>query len=664
MVTFRLFQTFYPGDVYSVNNNAMRHAACILACFFWLPGLFSQDMAPDTTLYLDGVTIYSSRISKFAKGQGVDVLDSLTRNEIQAGTLAEIIPGFTSSYVRNYGQGTLSTISFRGTSANHTALLWNGIRLSPPNIGYVDLSLIQGVFFDDISVLHGGASPMFGSGAVGASLHLENRPEFAENGFNIGVGLSAGSFGMMAAEGKGIISREKFYSRTAFSFARAENDFPYENLYGDEEKLLHAEILRSGFIQDIAFKLPHDQSLVASAWFQYAEREIPPTLSEDTSLAVQMDRSWRTMLAWKDVNPRNSLEAKLAYFNEFTRYTDPIPDIYSVIKSQSATGSFESTWEIADHSAIFAGTQFLYEYADLAYYTGPEDQENLAVYASFRHEFPSLNWQMSLNGRQEFFTGYDSPFLFSIGAEGKIWKPFSGSISISRNFRAPTLNERFWQPGGNPDIQSETSWNEEACISFDKKFAYSSSRLSLTFFNSMVDNWILWLPVTSSYWAVENAQKVWSRGVEFSGNQTFKINSVDMLISGSYTFSRSTNEEKLSDLDASYKKQLIYTPVHRFYARSGAIYNGFGLTLKGTYTGIVYTTKDNLGELPQFFLLDAVLSKTFRIKGNSPFTIQLNLNNILNLEYEVTPYRPMPGVNFLVTVKAEISRQSSVVISH
>lgn len=641
----------------------MRHAAIIIVCMLCSPGLFSQDMAPDTTLNLEGVTIYSNRISKFAKGQGVDQLDSLTRNEIPAGTLAEMIPGFTSSYIRNYGQGTLSTLSFRGTSANHTTLLWNGIRLSPPNIGYVDLSLVQGNFFRDISVLHGGASPMFGSGSVGASVHLENRPVFAKDGYDLGMGLSAGSFGMMAAEGKGTVSREKFYSNTAFSFAWAANDFPYDNLDGEKKYLPHSEILRSGFIQDFAYQLPKNQYLMASAWFQYAEREIPPTLSEDTSFAMQMDRSWRTMLIWKDFNPQSNFEAKLAYFNEFTRYTDPLFDIYSVIKTQSATGSFEGTWEIAENGSLFTGTQFLYEYAGLDYYSKPQDQENLAVYASYRHNFPQLKWQMSVNGRQEFFTGYDSPFLFSVGAEGRIWRSFSGSFSVSRNFRAPTLNERYWEPGGNPGLNPETSWNEEAGISFDKQFSSSSTRLSLTFYNSRVDDWILWLPVTTSYWAVENAQEVWSRGAEFSAKQVFMLNSVEWIIAGSYTFSKSTNEVKLFDLDASYKKQLIYTPLHRFIAKSGVGYKGFSMTLKATFTGEVFTSKDNTGSLPQFFLMDAVMSKTFSIKKNHPLTIQLNLNNILNEEYQVTPYRPMPGVNFLVTVKAGISRQS-LVISH
>ncbi len=138
---------------------------------------------------------------------------------------------------------------------------------------------------------------------------------------------------------------------------------------------------------------------------------------------------------------------------------------------------------------------------------------------------------------------------------------------------------------------------------------------------------------------------------------------MNLFLTESWSFTKSTNEKKLFDLDASYKKQLIYTPLNRVVIKTGAIYKGFNLTLKGDYTGEVFTSKDNLASLPAYFLLDAIFSKSFKIKNEYPITIQFNLNNVLNADYQVTPYRPMPGINFLVTVKAEISRQSSV-ISH
>jgi vitamin B12 transporter len=232
-------------------------------------------------------------------------------------------------------------------------------------------------------------------------------------------------------------------------------------------------------------------------------------------------------------------------------------------------------------------------------------------------------------------------------------------LNVSRNFRAPTLNERFWQPGGNPELEPENSWNEEAGIVLDKQFNSSILNFQVTAFNSNVDHWILWLP-GSSYWSVENAQAVWARGIEISGDQSVLVKNVKLFMSESYTYSKSTNEKMLFDLDASYKKQLIYTPLHRITLRTGALYKGFDFTIKGSYTGMVYTTKDNMGSLPGYFLLDMIFSKTIIIKTQYPITIQLNLNNILNADYQVVPYRPMPGMNFLLTVKAALSRQSAV----
>jgi iron complex outermembrane receptor protein len=417
--------------------------------------------------------------------------------------------------------------------------------------------------------------------------------------------------------------------------------------------MAHAKLFRTGFIQDLACQFKGDQYIMASAWFNYAEREIPPTLTQDVSEAVQTDRSWRLMALWKDYNEKNNLEAKLAWFNEFTRYDDPPVSVFSTIESQTVTGAFEGTFELTKNSALFGGMQYTFEYADLVNYEDPQEQQHFALLASYRHSFPSFGWQATVNGRQELQTGYDVPFLFSAGAEGKIWRFISGRFSVSRNFRAPTLNERFWQPGGNPDLEPEESWNEEISVMADYKPASSIISMDLTFFNSKVTNWILWLP-GSSYWSVENAQEVWSRGVEVTGKQTFDLGNVSVYFTESYTFSKSTNRKKLSNLDASNNKQLIYTPLNRFFIKTGTLFRGYNLALKGNYTGIVYTTKDNLDSLPGYFLMDVVLSKTFSVKEHYPVTIQLNLNNILNKDYKVIPYRPMPGVNGMLTVKAGI----------
>jgi iron complex outermembrane receptor protein len=402
---------------------------------------------------------------------------------------------------------------------------------------------------------------------------------------------------------------------------------------------------------------------MASAWFQYSDRRIPPTMTESESRAELMDRSWRTMLVWKDFNAASTLEAKVAYFNEFERYVDPNTDVYSVIHSQAATGAFETTWNLFPTSTFFGGVNYTFEYADLDFYDGPEDQQSLSLYVSWMQEIPCIQWKISANVRQEFMTGFRVPFLYSIGATGNIWQFVSGRLSFSRNFRAPTLNERFWVPGGNPELEPEDSYNLEAGITLAPKLGRLETSLSVTGFSSWVNNWILWLP-GAGFWSVENAQEVWSRGLELILNEGFRAGQVRLDLAGSYTLTFSTNEKKLSEYDASYKQQLIYTPEQRFMLKAGAGWKGFRVTLRGNYTGTVYTTRDNEAFLPPYFLVDGIVAKDFRIGKRLPLTVQLNLNNLTGKDYETVPYRPMPGFNFMATVVVGVRSRESGVGSH
>ena len=101
-------------------------------------------------------------------------------------------------------------------------------------------------------------------------------------------------------------------------------------------------------------------------------------------------------------------------------------------------------------------------------------------------------------------------------------------------------------------------------------------------------------------------------------------------LTGSYTYSRSTNEKQLFEYDASFHTQLIYTPLHRASLISGLEYRYFGLSIRGNYTGMTYTTRDNLASLPGYFIPDAALSRSFRFRQNNSLVALLNLNNILN----------------------------------
>ena len=64
----------------------------------------------------------------------------------------------------------LSSISFRGTGASHTAVLWNGINVNQPTIGQSDFSLFPVLAFNKVKVVYGSSSSKFGADVPSGSM--------------------------------------------------------------------------------------------------------------------------------------------------------------------------------------------------------------------------------------------------------------------------------------------------------------------------------------------------------------------------------------------------------------------------------------------------------------------------------------------------------------
>ncbi len=622
-----------------------------LICLILLPGLlFAQLMPPDTSIQLSTVTISSSRIELSSVGLIRQTIDSLQKEENPGSDLGQLIANSSSVEVRTYGMGFLSTLSVRGTSSNHTGLLWNGIRISPPNIGYIDLSLVQSGFFQNIDLIYGGEGPLYGSGFIGGSLHLNNKPSFGYPKQQISLEGSGGSFGTKIVGAEATFSGEKLYSSTSLTYRKSFNNYEFTNLNGQKEHMPHSTISGMGILQDLSFKISGNQYLTGSFWYQSAERDIPPTITEKQSQAHQSDRDIRSMISWKYLKSYGSFDAKLAWFDEYFHYSDTLHQVNSVIHTKTFNAVSESNIHLLKSSRIYAGVNYTNDFADLLAYQGSKSENVLALYASWLQEFRKIGWKASLNLRKEFLSNYNSPLIFSLGAEGHLWSCISSKVSFSRNFRAPTMNERYWLPGGNPGLNPEKSWNQEMSLIFNPDWTHFHLNIRGTIYNSTVEDWILWLP-ESNYWTVRNVGKVWARGFELFANQDFIISSLHFNLEQSYSYSRSTNEKKLFDLDGSYGKQLLYVPLNKILIRAAVEYRGYRFSLRENYSGKVFTSSDNANWIPGYNLLDIIIAKKILLSKQFNTNLQLNINNIFNIKYQVVPYRPMPGLNFLFTLK-------------
>ena len=181
---------------------------------------FSQQVLNDSVYELSQVQVSSDRINDFSTGLKIQKFDSLTLKLNQNENLGELLSRQCPLYIKSYGQGSLATISFRGTSAAHTGIYWNGFNLNPPNIGSTDLSIIPVSYFNSVNVLYGPSGSLFGSGNIGGNIQLKNNPDFNKRK-SVYINLSAGSFCTYTVNGTVQLSNDKRWSSTGFTYKNA-----------------------------------------------------------------------------------------------------------------------------------------------------------------------------------------------------------------------------------------------------------------------------------------------------------------------------------------------------------------------------------------------------------------------------------------------------------
>src|SRR4051812_12993113 len=112
--------------------------------FCILTGLLSyaQKETTDSSFHLKEVIVTSNRLVNFSAGTKVNDIDSLALAQHNSTNLADLLADESPVFIKSYGLGSLATTSFRGGSANHTAILWNGFNINSPMNGQLDLSLV------------------------------------------------------------------------------------------------------------------------------------------------------------------------------------------------------------------------------------------------------------------------------------------------------------------------------------------------------------------------------------------------------------------------------------------------------------------------------------------------------------------------------------------
>src|ERR1700757_4402803 len=152
----------------------MFRAKYSLVTGFLLVCLFCKAQQKEDTLQLHEVNVTDYRIKKSAENFVQVKIDSTTQSTFLTSNLSQLLIQQNATLVKAYSPGNIATLSIRGSTAQQTAVIWNGMNINNPMLGQADISLLPVGFFNSISIQKGALSGYWGSGAMAGTLNLQS----------------------------------------------------------------------------------------------------------------------------------------------------------------------------------------------------------------------------------------------------------------------------------------------------------------------------------------------------------------------------------------------------------------------------------------------------------------------------------------------------------
>lgn len=605
----------------------MNRKTLLFILFLYAFGTLSAQS--DSIRWLDEVRLSDVKLKEFSKGQFTKKIEDSVIN-LQEPLLTSLLKFNSPFFLRENGYGMVSSASVRGTGAAQTAVVWNGININSQFTGQTNFNTINTQVFDEISLRPDGGSVIYGSGAIGGSIHLNNELNFSGNSENkIIAGI--GSFDTYQAGWAGKFSTDETSVNVDVSGISSENDYQYP-----ETKLRN----ENGDFYNISLNAAIGQWLgeknllkFYSNYYQ-GNRCFSGTLQIPSNSEYQ-DKNVRNLLEWKSFLGNFTSSLKLAWLDEEFKYFENRDAAnFSFGKAKTGIVKYNLGYEFSGNKKL----EFIADYIGVSGKgSGIEKAKRSTTGFSvlWSHAIEKFSYEMSL--RQEIGDIYDSPLLFSAGGKYEFSDFYSLRTNISRNFRIPTFNDLFWQQGGNPDLQPETSLQGEV----GNDFKFGNFDLSLNVYYIDLENLIRWVSDASGLWRPVNTANAHNYGLEFYGEWKHEFNNYSRLILNStYAYTKSIDEET--------QNQLIYTPFHKATFSAALQWKKIGFWYRSLYNGKIFTSSDNNYELSGYFLSD--LGVSYSISEKPQINLQLQVQNLFNKNYQNMPSRPMPGRHFKSTI--------------
>lgn len=588
----------------------------------------------DTVVQIREVIITDAQLHNFSNTQKVQQINDSVIKRNQP-SLTSLLNFNSVIYFKENGYGMVSSPSFRGTTAQQTAVVWNGININSQLNGQTDFNTINTRDFTNIAVRAGGGSVIYGSSAIGGTIHLNNEPAFG-NHFNNELLAMYGSFNTLGLNYKLNAGTERFAVQASITRNSSDNDYEF---VGSEGKNLNGQFSNTSFNTAFAYKLNDKNILKLYNTVFDSERHFSLIFPSETRTKYK-DANTRTLLEWQLQSGKFTSKVKAAYLSEEYRYFQNIynPN-YTYGRVETAIGKYDLLYAINSKMKINA----VLDYTRNKGYgsdIGGNTREISSGSVLFSHA-PFKKFMYEAGLRQEVTDSYQSPLLYSLGVKYMPVRFYTLRVNASKNFRIPTFNDLYWQGSGNTELKPESSYQAE----LGNDFTIGGFTLGITGYYIRLTDMLRWVPA-GPVWRPENTEKVKTYGAEVLSGYKYSYDMHTLQANATYAYTNTENELT--------GKQLTYVPQHKVTGSLAYSYRHFSVYANGLYTGEVFTRTDNNSRynMEAYTVANGGISYGFGRKGE--YVLGAQLFNIFNADYQVVDSRPMPGRNFTMYININL----------
>ncbi len=643
----------------------------------------------DEVVVLSNLTFREVIPSHTLKGEQLERLNSHS--------IADALRYFAGVQLKDYGGvGGIKTINVRSMGSNHLGIYYDGIQLGNAQNGQIDLGQFSMDNVEEISLYNGQKSAIFqpasefgNAGTVyirtrrphfsnGERTHLKTRVKYGSSDlirFSTlwEQRLSASVTSSVGAEVMNASGKYKFHYRRYKADGSLAYDTTATRQNGDVWAV-RAEGNLYGAMEQGGWNV--------KAYTYHSERGIPGAIVNNVWRRGERQADHNTFFQaglLRNLSDRFSsrLQAKYAYY--VTHYVNRDPKtmlVDNTYKQQELFLSTSNVYEIMRGWSASVAYDFKWNKLREEQGTRNKGQEmkpyrfsNMVSVATAYNQ-PWMNIQGSLLATfvKDHFPGHNDKKSENVWTPAVFFnifplrnKNFSVRAYAKRSFRMPTFNDLYYTEMGNAMLKPETALQYNVgAVYVAPRTSHLASRISHfrlqvdAYYNTIHDKIVAYPKGQQFRWTMLNLGKVHIKGIDVETELEVRA-ARELTLAGRLQYTYQDARDVTDPADTYYNHQIPYIPWHSGSAIFSASYRQWDFNYSFIYAGKRYNQQENIdyNYMPAWYTSDLSLMYRFRwVKTRCKATLEVN--NLLDQQYDVILNYPMPGRNYAISMEVEI----------